>query len=76
MTQKANGATANDAWGYPFGIDGLMSQSQVRVFLGCMSKQTLIRRIAAGLIRKGKDGPKRVVICRRSVVNYASRLEE
>jgi hypothetical protein len=63
-------------YGYRFGCDGLMSFTEAREFLGRISKDTLYRKIHAGLIRKGThtDG-RRAVICRRSVLEYVSKLE-
>lgn len=66
--------TANREWGYRFGVDGVAKQSEARELLGGMSIRTLERRCADGLIRDGKDG-KRVVYCRRSVMDYLASLE-
>ena len=66
---------ADRKYGYRFGCDGLMSIEETCEFLN-ISRWTLNARIDAGHIRKGKhlDG-RAVVICRRSVQEYLSRLE-
>lgn len=61
--------------GYRFGVDGLVSVDDACKFLGNISRDTLDRRANAGHIRKGRNG-RRVVICKRSLANYASQLEE
>lgn len=66
---------ANEKWGYKFSIDGLMSGEEAESFLGDISRRSLYRLVATGKIRKGKNNRK-VVLCRRSVVEYAEGLEE
>lgn len=67
---------ADDHFGYPFGVDGLMSIEEACDFLGKISRDTLGRLVAEGSIRKGHF-PKRnkAVVCRRSVTEYAKSTE-
>ena len=65
---------ADKAWGYEFGIDGLMSLDQVREFLGGMSRSAIERHVYSGELRKGRKG--RVYFCKRSVIAFASTFEK
>ncbi len=67
--------TSDAKWGYKFGADGLMSGEEAETFLGGISRRTLYRMVDAGKIRKGRLTGK-IVLCRRSVVQYASGREE
>lgn len=68
---------ADKRFGYRFGVDGVMGFDEACTFMGNISRDTLYRRIADELIRKGRH-PKngRSVVCRRSVTSYVSKLEE
>lgn len=64
---------ANRAYGYPFGVDGVLTVPQAMEFLAC-SKSTLYRLMRSGKLRRGKIGPV-VRICRRSIANYLDGIE-
>ena len=69
---------ADAKFGYRFGIDGLVSLEEACRFLGGINRDTLNKYAAQGLIRKGKRSGLRygrVVICKRSLEEYASSLE-
>ncbi len=68
--------TADEKWGYRFGVDGVVSQAEASKLLANASVSTLERRAADDLIRDGKDGERRVVYCRRSLMNYIASLEK
>lgn len=64
---------ANREYGYPFGVDGIMSVEQAMAFLAC-SKSTIYRLIEAGKLRHGRMGPA-ARICRRSITDYLDGIE-
>lgn len=66
---------ADRKWGFHFGVDGAIDEKELRRLLGGVSDKTVDARCAAGLIRRGKD-VRRVVFCRRSVMQYLAGLEE
>lgn len=68
------GSEADAAWGYRFGVDGLMSFEEACGHLGNPSRAHMERLVADRKIRKGRDGA-RVVFCRRSVAEHASGRE-
>jgi hypothetical protein len=65
---------ADERWGYPFGVDGLMGTDEACRFLGGCHRHTLDNIASEGNIRKGKSG-NRIVICRRSIEDYVSSIE-
>ena len=65
---------ADRKFGYRFGVDGLMAQEEAIEFLGNPSLSTIDRRVEEGKLRRGKDKG-RVVLCRRSVVEYVASCE-
>jgi len=75
MIDELIGADAE--FGYRFGCDGLTSLNEARSILGGVSTDTVDRLAVENLIRKGKRrGPNgRIVICRRSLMNYIASLE-
>ena len=68
------GSAADRKWGYEFGVDGLMSTDEAQAWLGGISRRTLGRIMSEGSIRRGV-GRGKVVLCRRSVIEYAKSLE-
>jgi len=67
-------SAADRKWGYEFACDGLMSKDEAMSHLGGISRRTLGRLMAERVIRSGKLTGK-VVLCRRSVVEYAKSRE-
>lgn len=67
-------SAADEKFGYEFSVDGLMSAEEAQTFLGGISRRTLYRRVDDGKIRIGKQSGK-LVVCRRSVTEYAKSLE-
>jgi len=70
-------ATSNESdlrYGYQFGVDGLVTVEQVSEMLGGPSIRTVERRIRSGKFRTGRDEG-RLVICKRSVLEYIAGLE-
>lgn len=66
---------AERKWGYQFGIDGTVDLEEAAKILGGCDTQTVERRIAAGFLRVGKD-VRRVIICKRSLMQYLARCEK
>lgn len=71
--KKGKGAADKD-WGYTFGCNGTYNELQVRALMGNAGSSTVDRRVAARLIRKGKEVG-RSVYCKRSVDEYIASLE-
>lgn len=69
------GGAADQHWGYPFGVDGLMDPKEAGAFLAVSSRQrdyyAADRRIRKGLMPSGVRR-----FCRRSVVEFAQSLEQ
>lgn len=65
---------ADKTHGYKFGCDGVVSVKEARVRMGKVSKATIYRRFAEGVIRRGRDGG-RAIVCLRSLTEYLSQLE-
>ena len=61
--------------GYRFGVDGLMNIEEVAKVLGGCTTRTVENRIADGCFRSGKDKG-RLVVCRRSLMDYIAGLEK
>ena len=69
-------SVADQHFGFTFGVDGLMSYEQACEFLGGISVSTLKRLLEDGPIRRGRHPHgRRVVVCRRSVMNYIADME-
>ena len=77
MTSAATKRTvSDDDYGYPFGVDGLMSRDEACQFLGGICINTLEKLAVTGKVRKGKvPGGRKVFYCRRSVRDFAHRTE-
>ncbi len=68
---------ADRQWGYRFGADGVISYDEAAKMLGGCHVATVRRRILAGEIRSGRyRGAGKVMICKRSVTNHLSNIEE
>lgn len=65
---------ADEAYGYPFGCDGLCTIKEAMAFLG-VGRSTIERRAKDGRLRRGKIGPI-VRICKRSLMEYANSIED
>lgn len=61
--------------GYRFGCDGIVNMKQAAEMLGGVNERTVVRRIDAGVFRVGREGG-RVVICKRSILDYIASLEK
>jgi hypothetical protein len=72
---KIFGSAADDAWGYKFGVDGLLSVDEAAKFLS-VSGRTLDRLAVARKIRKGRFPSNVRAFCKRSVQEFAQSLEE
>jgi hypothetical protein len=66
---------ADKKWGYRFGVDGIVNTADAAILLGKRSVETVERRIAEGCFRSGKDHG-RLVICKRSLLDYIAGLEK
>lgn len=76
MATKQVLSPADARWGYSFGVDGLWSREKAAEWLGC-SIRTVDRRCERGRIRRGKDPDTRMIaVCKRSVINFVSMMEE
>jgi excisionase family DNA binding protein len=64
---------ADKTWGFLFGVDGLLTLDQAQGFLG-VSQRTVYRLLDDGVLRRGKVRGK-VVICKRSVLEYLKTVE-
>lgn len=65
---------ADRRFGYPFSVNGLMSQEEAAKHLGGLSHDTLHRLYVDGKIRKGKH-ERKIVYCRRSIEEYGRSIE-
>lgn len=78
MTLTVVNSERNEAdakWGYRFGEDGIINLEDAAAMLAKASTQTVENRIKAGKIRSGKDVG-RLVICKKSLVEYIAGLEK
>jgi hypothetical protein len=68
---------ADELWGFPFGVDGLVTLAEAQRRLAGCSADTIERLVAKGQLRKGKMpcGGRRVGICARSLQHYISSME-
>ncbi|WP_010587880.1 hypothetical protein [Schlesneria paludicola] len=67
--------TATDRkWGFPYGVDGLLSFEKTQELLGGMSRTSIERHVKSGLLRKGGSG--KVYFCKRSVYDFIRTLEK
>jgi hypothetical protein len=67
---------ADARWGYPFGIDGLLSFERTVEFLGEISRAGLERLVEESKVRKGRmKAGGAVKFCARSVRSCACSLE-
>lgn len=74
---RATTDTATEIYGYAFGCDGLMSSKDACQFLAGLSIDTLDQLARDGRVRKGKiPGGRKVCFCRRSVIEFARRMEQ
>lgn len=64
---------AEEAYGYPFGVDGVVNKTTAQELLAC-HHATLYRLCKKGLIRRGRLGG-RARFCRRSITNYLRTIE-
>lgn len=73
--QPIYGNAADKAWGYIFGVDGLMDPEEAGEFLAVSGRQ-LDRFATSGWIRKGlmPSGVRR--FCRKSIVDFARTREK
>lgn len=61
-------------WGYEFGSDGTLNDSQAAELLGCT--RTWVWKLGKrGLLRRGKDKSGRWYYCKRSLTDYR-KVEE
>ena len=68
--------TADEQWGYPFGVDGVMDTDEARRYLGNVSLMTLKRLVDDGRLRQGRlPGGKKLLFCRRTVQEFTQMLE-
>lgn len=64
---------ADEQWGYPFGVDGLVTITQAAEFLQ-VHRTTIYRLRNDGKLRHGRyQGSAR--ICRRSLLMFANSVE-
>lgn len=73
MTTNATPTTADQRWGFPFGVDGFMTTAEACQFLK-KSPRVIHDLIKRGDIRRG-GRTKGVRLCKRSVHVYARSLE-
>lgn len=73
IAAKSQNGPADDAYGYTFGVDGVVSRETAQQLLDC-HHATLYRLCKKGLIRRGRLG-KRARFCRRSITEYMRSLE-
>lgn len=70
---KSKTSPAEDAYGYPFGVDGVVGVDTASALLDC-HRTTLYRLSRQGHIRRGKLN-RRARFCRRSITDYLRSLE-
>lgn len=73
IAAKSKESPADAAYGYPFGVDGVVNRSTATALLDC-HKATLYRLCNRGIIRRGLAGG-RAKFCRRSIDDYLRSLE-
>ncbi|QDU15495.1 hypothetical protein CA11_33200 [Gimesia maris] len=69
---------ANKKYGYIFGCEGVVDYQGAFILLGVSSRDTVRNMAKRGLIRQGQhtgSSNAKAVFCRRSILEYLSKLE-
>lgn len=72
-TAKTGVSPAEQRWGFPFGVDGLMTTAEACELLK-VSRYVVYRAVNRGDIRRSGEG-KGMRLCKRSVQVYLRSLE-
>lgn len=73
IAAKTTDRPADRQYGYDFGCEGVVTRENAMQLLDC-AKSTLYRLCAAGVVRRGKLGP-RARFCKRSILEHLRSLE-